>query len=151
MEYQKTTVFVNGGDADFDAYIPVAERFQMFSETGQWECNKGKYCVNLSTVLTKLIQEAGRWCEAYASDLFIEWRAVERHLEKMEDLTHTSFVFGMRRMGVDNAIAVFNKTQGSSGSLYREYRAVWCLDVKKAEDKLFLKFYIPDRIIKVES
>lgn len=150
MEYQKTTVFVNGGNAGFDAYIPVAERFQMFSETGQWERNKEKYCVNLSTVLTKLIQEAGRWCEAYASDLFIEWHAVERHLEKKEEFAYTSFIFGMRRFGVDDAIAIFNKTQGSSASLLHEYRAVWCLDVKKAGDKLFLKFYIPDRIIKVQ-
>ncbi len=146
MEYQKTTVFVSGGDADFAAYIPIAERFKMISAVGRWERNK--YCVNYSAMLTRLIQEAGRWCEAFASDLFIDWHAVERHLEKMEEFSNTSFVFGMRRLGVDDGIAVFNRTQGSSGSLLREYRAVWCLDVKKAGERVFLSFYIPDRIIK---
>ena len=37
--------------------------------------------INTSSILTKLIQEAGRWCESYASDLFIRWGVIQKGLE----------------------------------------------------------------------
>lgn len=62
--------------------------------------------VNASSILTKLIQDAGRFAESYASDLFILWESFMDTLKKLDKeicLTETAFVtsFGIRRFGVD--------------------------------------------------
>ena len=31
------------------------------------------HTLNLSTIASKLIEQAGRWCERYASDVIITW------------------------------------------------------------------------------
>ena len=61
--------------------------------------------INYSSILTRLIQEAGRICEYYASDLFIEWRSI---VEALEDGTIEtgSYLFGFRDSGVDEAKSV---------------------------------------------
>ena len=83
--------------------------------------------INYSSILTRLIQEAGRICEFYASDLFIEWRSI---VEALEDGTIEtgSYLFGFRDSGVDEAKSVlywYNETTHG-----REYSsAIWKLDV----------------------
>lgn len=62
--------------------------------------------VNTSSILTKLIQDTGRFAESYASDLFISWESFMETLKKLDKeicLTETTFVtsFGIRRFGVD--------------------------------------------------
>ena len=42
------------------------------TETGSYNPLEGKWEINYSSILTRLIQEAGRWCEYYASDLFVQ-------------------------------------------------------------------------------
>lgn len=80
--------------------------------------------INTSSILTKLIQETGRWCENYASDLFDSWvRNVE---EKLKDgsLDSSTVVFAMRKGGVDHMEwYLVNKDKSDY------YRAVWFLDV----------------------
>ena len=83
--------------------------------------------VNYSSILTRLIQEAGRICEFYASDLFIEWRSIVDALEDGSVETG-SYLFGFRDSGVDEAKSVlywYNET--THGREY--YSAIWKLDV----------------------
>lgn len=47
---------------------------------GQIIC--GKPSINLSSILTVLIQEAGRWCRSYASDLFIYWSSLQKQVDE---------------------------------------------------------------------
>ena len=42
--------------------------------TGSYNLLEGKWEINTSFILTRLIQEAGRWCESFASDLFVQWK-----------------------------------------------------------------------------
>ena len=83
--------------------------------------------VNCSDILTKLIQEAGRWCKTYASDLFTDWNIIQ---EQIEDRTieSGSYLFGFRENGVDHDKYIFSryKNQGASD----EYRAIWRLDIE---------------------
>lgn len=48
--------------------------------TGQWAkefCgSEMKWNINCSDILTQLIKDAGRFCDRYASDLFIIWQDV---------------------------------------------------------------------------
>lgn len=57
--------------------------------------------VNYSDILTKLIQDAGRICDNYASDLFIHWRY--KIIEKMKnnELTTNTYEIGFRQSGVE--------------------------------------------------
>ena len=57
--------------------------------------------INTSLILTRLIQEAGRWCEYHASDLFIQWNGeIEEKLNK-GILESSTYVFAMWNGGVD--------------------------------------------------
>lgn len=100
-------------------------------ETGEYNPLQGKWEINTSSILTRLIQEAGRWCEYYASDLFIQWQYnVE---EKLEDGTLESGtqVFAFRQSGVDNKERYENCKDESN-----YYRSVWFLDVETNEGKI---------------
>lgn len=68
--------------------------------------------INISTIGTILIQTAGRWCEHYASDLFIGWdqlRAkIKKHIETTDIINNDEEVFGFRKSGVDHDTYVYN-------------------------------------------
>ena len=83
-----------------------------------------KWDVNTSSILTKLIQEAGRWCERYASDLFIQWSCNIESKLRDGSLTSSQHIFAMRESGVDH------KEWYEHNKEKRDYyRAVWFLDV----------------------
>ena len=81
--------------------------------------------INYSDILTKLIQFAGRYCESYASDLFIHWRAIEKKL-KDRNYEGEKLVLGFREMGVDTNDWVV-KNYNESGSYY--YRMIVTLEI----------------------
>lgn len=57
--------------------------------------------INYSSILTKLIQDAGRLCDNYASDLFIDWQCeIVQPLEKGE-LKSKTYIIGFRQNGVE--------------------------------------------------
>lgn len=84
--------------------------------------------INYSTILTKLIQEAGRYCEHYASDLFISWNLIEQSLR---DGTIESGVemFGFREMGVDHLGFIYSRAWNDYRNFEKEYRSIWKLDI----------------------
>lgn len=103
----------------------------------------GKCCsfweINTSSILTKLIQEAGRWCESYASDLFIRWGEIQKGLETatVEPGKH---VFAFRESGVDGNREYKNYPDAcGSYSSCDYYRAVWILDVSISGDKITMQ------------
>ena len=61
--------------------------------------------INYSDILTELIQYAGRYCEHYASDLFIIWKYCVEDKLKDRDLESFSITFGFREFGVDQDIS----------------------------------------------
>lgn len=88
--------------------------------------NDAEFNVNYSSVLTRLIQEAGRVCESYASDLFISWE------DLMENFTDyraesDSVLFGFRRGGVDHTEWVMRNAEKGATS---DYYSIWRLDIK---------------------
>lgn len=93
---------------------------------GYWNNYRGCFDLNYSSILTKLIQEAGRWCEHYASDLFISWKTVEKELENA-GLEDTCYYFGFRKMGVDHLPFILNRL--NNGESTEIYRAIWKLEV----------------------
>ena len=103
-------------------------------ESGQF-CD-GKYNINYSSILTKLIQEAGRWCKSYASDLFIAWNNLNRKIET-GTLERGSYLFGFRELGVDSADSILSKYANNGYITPYEYRSIWRLDVEVSEPESY--------------
>lgn len=91
--------------------------------------------INLSSIETKLIQEAGRWSKRFASDLLIDLWPIIRGLED-GTLRSTSILFGFREDGVDGASFVLARYSTPQDALIAQYyyRAIWKLDVEVETD-----------------
>lgn len=90
--------------------------------TGSWTDTWGReqYAINYSSILTELIQAAGRWCESYASDLFIDWQTVDQILQKPHEDGRETFMFGFRQMGVDsNTYVQYRREENQLNAIYR--------------------------------
>ena len=93
-------------------------------------CDSSKVYVNYSDILSFLIRQAGKICERFASDLFIDWESVEKFLHS-EKNGYKRFVFGFREYGVDHDSFVESKINNPSmyGSIEANYDALYTLDV----------------------
>lgn len=91
--------------------------------------SKGKWVINSSDILTKLIQVSGKVCRCYASDLFISWCTLEHELTKKE-IENRKFLFGFREMGVDHAPYILNHLNNPALSPYENtYKAVYMIEL----------------------
>ena len=81
---------------------------------------------NFSSEWSRLICEAGRWCESYASDILIDFESIKAYLERLkngEESEGREFWFGFRQMGIDNLAFIQSRTEREYAS--HVYRAVW--------------------------
>ena len=93
-------------------------------ENGAW-LSSVKDC-NFSTEWSRLICEAGRWCESYASDILIDFESIREYLNSLangETMESREFWFGFRQMGVDHLAFIQSRTEREYAS--HVYRAVW--------------------------
>ena len=81
----------------------------MIKETGEWSTplfeKEMKWNINYSSILTKLIQYAGRYCESFASDLFIIWQYCVENKLSDPNLENYILTFGFKEMGVDHELS----------------------------------------------
>ena len=129
--------------SDFMVEVTCQEK-PSFEAEGRWDSRSSGYSINMSSILTKLIQEAGRWCEAYASDLFIMYGEVRKDLEQYKERSRRLYGFGMHRSGIHDAFEVAYNTRGIF--MYHTYRAVWGLLVEKCGDSVKASLFRIDRI-----
>ena len=93
-------------------------------ENGSW-LDSLRDC-NFSTEWSRLINEAGRWCESYASDILIDFESIREYLDSLangETMENREFWFGFRQMGVDGKLFIESRTEREYAS--HVYRAVW--------------------------
>lgn len=81
-------------------------------------------CLNMSAIYTKLIQEAGRICEYFASDILIDLEGVEKWINECSKSEYApargiSFCFGFCKMGVDHWAFAKNRKNSELYKLYR--------------------------------
>ena len=108
-------------------------------ETGYSVESYGKfvrYDANLSSIFTRLIQEAGRWCESYASDILIEIDSIKEQAERGKP---GRFVLGFRQFGVDNASFIESRLKNDPYG--KEYRAIWVVDIEIDDDMETVKLF----------
>lgn len=101
---------------------------------GYWESNPDpameKYCINYSSILTRLIQEAGKHCNSYASDLFVSWELIVKEFKNIE-YKGGRYLFGFRDTGVDHDTYVINafNNQNVLGDVKKRYKTLWILEI----------------------
>ena len=81
---------------------------------------------NFSREWSRLICEAGRRRESYASDILIDFESIKAYLERLkngEESEGREFWFGFRQMGVDGLSFIQSRTEREYAS--HVYRAVW--------------------------
>ena len=117
--------------------VRTREEYQ-YTATGYFDeySAQGGYSINVSSILSKLITEAGRWCEDYASDVLFYIDDLKKLFRQkpvtgdgMEDVV---IIMGMRQNGVDHGETVttyFAKHPFDGDSYY--YRALWALRVER--------------------
>lgn len=108
-----------------------------YEAKGQWVESKpyskeGKWDINYSDILTQLIQSCGRYCQRYASDLFIDWASVVRELNKGEPIDK-KYIFAIRTDGVDHD-SYYEARKDKGG-----YHEVWELKVKSVDNDRWLE------------
>ena len=109
--------------------------YKLMTEEGRFSSYSGKYEINASSILTRLIQEAGRLCERFASDLFIDWAGIERWIDNATEDSETVFLLGFRQNGVDGNDFILSR-YNSGCYLYpeKEYRSMWRLEISTNND-----------------
>ncbi len=102
---------------------------------------------NYSSILTKLIQDTGRFCLHYASDLFVLWDTAITFLGQVcvwggapEEI---GFAFGIREDGVDDAGTVACNL-AKSPRYY--YRAVYVLETTRKNGPVYMSLYKADNL-----
>ena len=122
--------------------VRTREEYQ-YTATGYFDeySTQGGYSINVSSILSKLITEAGRWCEDYASDVLFYIDDLKKLFwqkpvtgDGMEDVV---IIMGMRQNGVDHGRTVteyFAKHPFDGDSYY--YRALWVLRVERNDRRL---------------
>lgn len=83
--------------------------------------------INMSSLYTRLIQEAGRYCECFASDIIYDIESVEKAIENRESC---EFVFAFREYGVNS----WSMIEHSYPEQLYEYRSIWKLDLAFSDD-----------------
>lgn len=105
-------------------YLDCFEQRSIFDkpiEECGWTYHDG-CLINMSTIYTRLIQEAGRYCEAYASDIIYDIESVKKAIESWES---REFVFAFREYGVNS----WSMIEHSYPEQLYEYRSIWKLDL----------------------
>lgn len=107
--------------------------------TGRWSnknpyfygiSEEGKFGINYSSILTLLIQVAGRICKHYASDLFITWSSLEEQLHDIE-YTGGKILFGFREMGVDSNSYVLSRLNNyGKEQMEKDIKELYMLEVE---------------------
>lgn len=106
-----------------------------YETNGQWIENKpysteGRWDVNYSDILTQLIQSAGRYCQRYASDLFIDWANIVKELDDGKPINN-DYIFAFRTDGVDHK-AFYNIRKTG-------YHEVWKLTIETEDNGRWMK------------
>lgn len=112
--------------------------WKILEDSGSWSNYSGKFDINYSSILTRLIQEAGRYCESFASDLFIDWAGIEKNLSD-RDYCGGVYLFGFRKYGVDHNSYVLSRYNNDGRYAEYEYRSMWRLDITVDGDDITMK------------
>lgn len=115
-----------------DAFDRATDTFKIV-EKGRRQSNNGLYSVNLSSILTRLIQDTGRFCDTHADDILFDLENIvntaKHGAENM--IPHVTIkAVGIRANGVDGAEYIFNNMNSNWHDDY--YRRIYGIRITHA-------------------
>ena len=132
-------VYDGRGHAPIPMDLMFTDREKEISSEGRWfdglVLTGAHYEINYSSILTKLIQEAGRFCLFYASDLFIFWKAVEESLSEYREEESITYLFGFYESGVHISADVAKAFEQHN---YYYFRSVYALEIVKKGTRIHM-------------
>lgn len=111
-------------------------------------CTKGQNAgnINMSSVYSHLIQEAGRWTLDYASDLLYDIKAIADYIKDPQTDT-AYFPIGIRRNGVDGYNFIIGHLLDTKAGLYpyvypeKVYNRLLSVKITRSEDGISVELY----------
>ena len=128
--------------------VSISRNEKHYIEKGCWNIRAGRYEINHSSILSRLIQDTGRFALLYASDLFIMWEGFIETLEAWDEDSDVTYIFGIYQSGVHDAAAVINIPEERR---HDYFRVIWGLRVKKMGDDIELTMERLDSVKQVAS
>lgn len=112
-----------------DAFDRATDTFKII-EKGRRLTIHGCYSINISSILTKLIQDTGRFCDTHADDILFDLEdivKIAKHgVENM--IPHVTVkAVGIRASGVDGAEYIFNNMNNNWHDDY--YRRIYVIKI----------------------
>lgn len=110
-------------------------KFQMvMPDPYPWDKFNG---INLSSLFSILIREAGRLCDSYASDMFYDLKLLHEDLYGENSVLFTQDTYrtaiGIRDCGVDGESFMSSQVDGSDTFTYR-YREIFLINITPDKD-----------------
>lgn len=106
---------------DFEKMFENSEH--ILSSECVYSGSDGTFTINISSPLTILIQTAGKYCEAYASDVLFEIDDIKNFISQPPAVGEEKlFIMGFRKSGVDHEN--FVRSCNVSGITYRKVLAL---------------------------
>ncbi|MBD5585766.1 MAG: hypothetical protein HDQ88_11845 [Clostridia bacterium] len=104
--------------------------------------------INMSSIYSKCINAAGRWCERFSSDLLIDVRTINEYMKTPSD-EHEMRIFGIgfRESGVDHNAFLMARIKDTMDHAThycypeRTYRKIYAVVVKKDHTELVAELY----------
>ena len=102
------------------------------TDTGIWHHNlagEKVIDVNISDIMTHIVHDVGRFCEHYASDVFINHDSLMKKLDNLPENNQTEYTwFGIRESGVDDISYILcNMNNQSPEYISQYYRRLYCV------------------------
>lgn len=126
-----------------DTWLDEETRYKLCNKVNNFslgDISSVSDCINLSSIASKLINEAGRWCDRYASDFIIDWDHVRRSIayalsdDNNDSLKSNGFretvLFGIRDSGIDHNSFVYSKMSDQHTVINDYYSRVYAVDIK---------------------
>ena len=97
--------------------------------------------VSCPRILSRLIVEAGKNCEFYASDLFWDWDSIIQRIRDGKENVFEQWL-GFRQSGVDGENAIRDRMEDGT-----EYKAIYKVNVSMRDGIIYMTLYemIPQR------
>lgn len=121
---------------NFDAETLIQDAFDRATDTfkiidrGHRQSNNGCYSINLSSILTKLIQDTGRFCDTHADDVLFDIENIvdtAKHGVEGKVPNVAIIAVGIRANGVDGAEYIFNNMNSNWHDDY--YRRIYGIQI----------------------
>lgn len=104
--------------------------------------------INLSSIETILIQNAGRFCEFYASDVLYDIQAMHEFTKDVKTNDEQIFIFAMRNSGIDGCSFLTSRIEDTTSRtdfyklIHDYYRKILAVKITKKDG--YIKAEIKD-------